>query len=75
MLHPKLIIRCRVTFGFVSFSIRHLTIFSDRSENEKNLVRLAYAHVLVALDQLACKYAALLLGINLKNFHHMRNGE
>lgn len=52
-----------------------MNLSSDRSNREKDRIRLAYAHVLGALDELACKYAALLLGTNLKNFHHMRNGE
>lgn len=47
----------------------------DRSENEKNRIRISYAHLLAALDELRCKYTVLLLGINLKNYHHMRNGE
>ena len=59
----------------LAFSAAFDLFFSDRSENEKNLIRLAYANVLAALDQLTSKYTTLLLGINLKNFHHMRNGE
>ena len=47
----------------------------DRSEREKNRIRTSYAHLLVALRELGCKYAVLLLGIDLKDFHHMRNGE
>jgi len=42
---------------------------------EKNRIRISYAHLLAALHELDCKYAILLLGINLKDFHHMRNGE
>jgi hypothetical protein len=42
---------------------------------EKNRIRIAYAHLLAALHELSCKYGILLLGINLKDFHHMRNGE
>ncbi len=42
---------------------------------EKNRIRISYAHLLTALQELDCKYAVLLLGINLKDFHHMRNGE
>ncbi len=47
----------------------------DRSEREKDRIRISYAHLLAALRELGCKYAVLLLGINLKDFHHMRNGE
>ena len=76
MQHQNHTVRCTVTLRsmWLLYFIPTL-FFSDRSENEKNRIRLAYAHVLVALDQLASKYAALLLGTDLKNFHHMRNGE
>lgn len=47
----------------------------DRSEREKDRIRISYAHLLAALRELGCKYAVLLLGVNLKDFHHMRNGE
>ncbi|CAF2016255.1 unnamed protein product [Rotaria magnacalcarata] len=47
----------------------------DRSQREKNRIRIAYANLLVNLRELTCKYSVLLLGINLKDFHHMHNGE
>lgn len=48
---------------------------SDRSEREKDRIRRSYAYLLASLHELDCKYARLLLGIDLKDFHHMRNGE
>ena len=47
----------------------------DRSESEKSRIRISYAHLLDSLHELASKYAVLLLGIDLKDYHHMRNGE
>ncbi|CAF4580040.1 unnamed protein product [Rotaria sp. Silwood1] len=47
----------------------------DRSQMEKNRIRIAYANLLTCLRELGCKYAILLLGIDLKDFHHMRNGD
>ncbi|CAF3639262.1 unnamed protein product [Rotaria sordida] len=49
--------------------------YIDRSQMEKNHIRIAYANLLACLRELGCKYAILLLGINLKYFHHMRNGD
>ncbi|CAF3036758.1 unnamed protein product [Rotaria sp. Silwood2] len=49
--------------------------YIDRSQMEKNRIRIAYANLLACLRELGCKYAILLLGINLKDFHHMRNGD
>ncbi|CAF2119469.1 unnamed protein product [Rotaria magnacalcarata] len=49
--------------------------YIDRSQREKNRIRIAYANLLVNLRELTCKYSVLLLGINLKDFHHMHNGE
>ncbi|CAF3697238.1 unnamed protein product [Rotaria socialis] len=47
----------------------------DRSQREKNRIRIAYANLLINLRELTCKYSVLLLGINLKDFHHMHNGD
>ncbi|UJR26707.1 hypothetical protein I4U23_008023 [Adineta vaga] len=47
----------------------------DRSQREKYRISQAYAHLLVSLRELGCKYATLLLGIDLKDFHHMRSGD
>ncbi len=55
--------------------ILFFSFYRDRSQMEKNRIRLSYTHLLAALRELDCKYAKLLLGINLKDFHHMRNGE
>ncbi|CAF2124736.1 unnamed protein product [Rotaria magnacalcarata] len=49
--------------------------YIDRSQREKNRIRIAYANLLVNLRELTCKYSVLLLGINLKDFHHMHNGD
>ncbi|CAF1041746.1 unnamed protein product [Rotaria sp. Silwood1] len=49
--------------------------YIDRSQMEKNRIRIAYANLLTCLRELGCKYAILLLGIDLKDFHHMRNGD
>ncbi len=71
MLHQK-------KNNICEFNIDHLLIIflsRDRSEMEKNRIRISYAHLLFALRELGCKYSILLLGINLKDFHHMRNGE
>ncbi|CAF1545049.1 unnamed protein product [Adineta ricciae] len=47
----------------------------DRSQTEKDRLSYTYAYLLESLRELGCKYAVLLLGVNLKDFHHMRNGE
>ncbi|CAF1544870.1 unnamed protein product [Adineta ricciae] len=47
----------------------------DRSQTEKDRLSYTYAYLLESLRELGCKYAILLLGVNLKDFHHMRNGE
>ncbi|CAF3684617.1 unnamed protein product [Adineta steineri] len=47
----------------------------DYSQMEKNRIHIAYAHLLASLRELSCKYAILLLGTDLKDFHHMRNGD
>ncbi|CAF3759617.1 unnamed protein product [Rotaria socialis] len=49
--------------------------YIDRSQREKNRIRIAYANLLINLRELTCKYSVLLLGINLKDFHHMHNGD
>ena len=55
---------------------KFLSLFCrDRSEREKDRIRISYAHLLAALRELSCKYAMLLLGTDLKDYHHMRNGE
>jgi hypothetical protein len=72
MHHQKMNDICKENFSSID---KILQSYRDRSKREKNRIRLSYAHSLAALRELGCKYAILLLGINLKDFHHMRNGE